>query len=107
MRALDGRWEGEVVKFHFDLAKFPAQYSADGRRSPTDSHDDAVSPHQRRTVQGRAVTVPAWRFLRDIFRGRPDRGANPQFRPPAPSLRPQRSEDEGCHKFRAADGRPV
>jgi len=24
MRALDGRWEGEVVKFHFDLAKFPA-----------------------------------------------------------------------------------
>jgi hypothetical protein len=24
MRALDGRWESEVVKFYLDLAKFPA-----------------------------------------------------------------------------------
>ena len=49
-------------------------------RTTTHADDGAVPPDQGRTARGRAVAVPAGRFLRDVLRGRPDRGAVAQSR---------------------------
>src|SRR5260370_24131230 len=59
-------------------ARFVTNVFANVRRSATHSHDGAVSPHQRRTAEGRAAVVPPRRFLRDVFRGRAGRRATAQ-----------------------------